>query len=183
MESRNESEKNIAMKFSFKVNMLLLRFLAIFGFLLGVLYVLTIQFEPYVPIFNIATTSATLVELLKLFGLQASLNSNGVSISNFVFDIVRQCTGLFEVITLIAAIFAYPSSLKNKMKGIAIGLPLIYIFNIVRLVSLAYVGIYSFSLLEIVHDYILQITFFSFVVSIWFYWINNVVRKNVEEAK
>jgi archaeosortase B (VPXXXP-CTERM-specific) len=126
-----------------------------------------------------ATTSATLVELLKLLGLQASLNSNGVSISNFVLDIVRQCTGLFEVITLIAAVFAYPTSLKNKMKGIAIGLPLIYFFNTVRLISLAYLGIYSFALLEIVHDYVLQITFFSFVVSIWFYWINNVVKKDV----
>jgi hypothetical protein len=29
----------------------------------------------------------------------------------------------------------------------------------------------------------LQITFFSFVVSIWFYWIINVVRKDVEKVK
>lgn len=180
MESKNESEKeNIPMKFSLKVNMQLVRFLVIFGFILGVLYVLTIQFEPYVPIFNMSMTSATLVELLKLLGLQASLNSSGVTVSNFVLDIVRQCTGLFEVITLIAAVFAYPSTLKNKIKGIAIGLPLIYVFNIVRLVSLAYLGIYSFSLLEIVHDYVLQITFFSFVVSIWFFWINSVVKKDV----
>lgn len=180
MESKNESEKEkIPMKFSFKVNTQLVRFLVIFGFTLGVLYVLTIQFESYVPIFNMATTSATLVELLKLLGLQASLNSNGVSISNFVLAIVRQCTGLFEVITLIAAVVAYPTKLKNKIKGIAIGLPLIYIFNIARLISLAYLGNYSFALLEIVHDYVLQITFFSFVVSIWFYWINNVVKKDV----
>lgn len=182
MVSKNESEKttnNPQFRFTFKINKQLLRFLVIFGFILGVLYILSIQYESYVPIFNMATTSATLVELLKIFGLQASLNSNGVTISSFSLDIVRQCTGLFEVITLIAAVFAYPASLKNKMKGLAIGIPLIYIFNLLRLISLAYLGIYSFSLLEIVHDYILQITFFSFVVSIWFFWINNVVRKDV----
>lgn len=184
MESESKSEKadvNSSIKFSFKINKQLLRFLVIFGFVLGVLYILTIQFESYVPIFNMSATSATLVELLNLFGLQASINSSGVSISNFALEIVRQCTGLFEVITLIAAVSAYPASLMNKMKGLAIGIPLIYIFNIVRLISLAYVGIFSFSLLEIIHDYVLQITFFSFVVFIWFFWINNVVRKDVSK--
>lgn len=181
MESEKESEKaakSSAIKFSFKINRQLVRFLAIFGLLLGVLYVLSIQFESYIPIFNIATTSTTLVQILNFLGLQATLNSNEVSTSTFVLTIVRQCTGLFEVITLISAVAAYPTNLKNKIKGIAIGLPLIYVFNIARLISLAYLGIYSFSLLEIVHDYVLQITFFSFVISIWFFWINNVVRKD-----
>ena len=183
MESEKEFQqapKNRNLNFSFKINKQMLRFLAIFSSLLALLYVLSIQFESYVPIFNMQTTSSTLVQLLQIFGLKVTISANEVSLSNFVLEVVRQCTGLFEVITLVAAVVAYPTNYKNKIKGIAIGLPLIYTFNIIRLVFLAYLGVYYFPLFEIVHDYILQITFFSFVIFIWFFWLQTVVRKNVK---
>jgi archaeosortase B (VPXXXP-CTERM-specific) len=170
---------------SLKINRQLLIFIAEFSILLSVFYILTIQFESYVPIFNMQTTSATLVQILQFFGLKATLNANQVSLQSFVLEVVRQCTGLFEVITLLACVLAFPTSLRNKLLGAAMGLPLIYVANILRLVFLAYLGVYNFPIFEVVHDYILQLTFFSFVIFIWFAWIDRVVRvrKNADAVQ
>jgi archaeosortase B (VPXXXP-CTERM-specific) len=171
--------------FSLKINKQLVTFLVTFGLLLSIFYALTIQFESYVPIFNMQMTSATLVQVLQFFGLKATLSANEVDLQNFVLAVVRQCTGLFEVITLLACVLAFPTNWKNKLMGIGMGLPLIYAANIVRLVFLAYLGVYYFPVFEVVHDYILQLTFFSSVIFIWFAWIDKVVRvrKNADAAQ
>jgi archaeosortase B (VPXXXP-CTERM-specific) len=125
------------------------------------------------------TTSSILAKLLQILGLKATITAKEINLSTFAISVVRQCTGLFEVITLIAAVIAYPTTIEKKIKGIEMGLPLIFIFNILRLILLAYLGVYYFPMFEIVHDYILQLTFFSFVIFIWFFWINSVVKRNV----
>lgn len=177
--AQENNVKSTVIKIPLKINPQLLQFLIVFGSLLFVFYYATILFEMYVPVFNIETTATTLAYLLKMLGVGATIDSANVQTSAFVLSVVRQCTGLFEAITLLACILAYPTNWKNKLKGIAMGLPLIYVFNIVRLIFLALLGIQSFSLFEFFHDYILQITFMSLVIGIWFFWIQNVVKRNV----
>ncbi|MHC1566570.1 MAG: hypothetical protein ACXQT5_06090 [Candidatus Syntropharchaeia archaeon] len=75
-----------------------------------------------------------------------------------------------------SCVLAYPTTYRNKGIGILIGIPLIYSINILRLVVISFVQIYSPSLFEFFHVYLWQATFIIFVVIIFLLWIEMVVK-------
>lgn len=152
------------------------KFLFIFSISIFVLYTLSILYESYIPLFNMQATASTLHYFLQVSGLNAAIARSSIGFDDFTFLIIRQCTGILEVIAVSSAIIAFPTPLMNRLKGIAISLPIIYLANMTRLFFLAYLGIFNFQLLEIVHDFILQFTFISFVIFIWFFWLKKVVN-------
>lgn len=122
------------------------------------------------------TTAKALHLLLNLMGIKNNLDAYSINFSNFSIEIVRQCTGIFEVMTLTACILAYPASKEKKFAGIVFAIPVIYIFNMFRLVFLSILGIYYPSIFEAVHDYLLQLSFVFLVIFFWILWIEKVVK-------
>jgi len=162
-----------------KFNKEVAKFIAVFAASLAVLYFASIQFESYIPIFNMQSTAQVLYFSLKTIGINARLENYQVIFSNFSVDIIRQCTGIFEVIAIISCILAFPAAVKKKIIGVSLAIPLIYLFNMARLIFLSVLGIYSTTLFEIAHEYLLQMTFLAVVVFYWIFWIDKVVNKNV----
>ena len=80
--------------------------------------------------------------LMKLF--DRDVVSEGVIISSastgFGVQIAPGCDGIEAVIILVAAIGAFPSPWKHKMVGILIGFFAIQSLNLVRIISLFYLG-------------------------------------------
>lgn len=173
---------NIQNELSLKIryNEQVARFVLLFTASLSVLYFLSIYYEALIPIFNMETTASTLYSILKFLGLNVSLLQNQVLFSNFTFEIVRECTGIFEVMAVSSCIIAYPSSTIQKTIGLMSGISLIYFFNIARLVLLSYVGVYFPHFFDAFHDYLLQLTFFFFVIIFFLVWISKV-RKNEDK--
>ncbi len=60
--------------------------------------------------------------------------------TGFAVSIERGCNGLEAVIILFAALFAYPASWWHRMIGFAIGFVAIQGLNLVRIISLFYLG-------------------------------------------
>src|SRR5665811_950278 len=60
--------------------------------------------------------------------------------SGFAISIERGCNGVEAVIILIAAILAFPAPWKHKLAGIGIGFVAIQAMNLVRIISLFYLG-------------------------------------------
>lgn len=166
-----------------KFNPALARFVVLFLIFLSPFYFLSIEFESMIPLFSMQATTQAFFLVLKAFGINSNISGIQISYSSFSLQIVRQCTGIFEVIAVSSCILAFPAAMKKKAVGILIALPAIYIFNMIRLLSLAFLGIYNPNFFETVHDYILQITFFAFVIVLWYLWIEKVVRKNAQKAK
>jgi exosortase H (IPTLxxWG-CTERM-specific) len=83
---------------------------------------------------------------------------NGAILSNpakgFAMEVRDGCNGINVVILLWAAILAYPSNLKWKLVGLTGGLVAIQAVNLLRLVSLFYLGQYSPSIFEFAHLYL-----------------------------
>jgi len=164
-------------KIKLKVNTAILKFIVFFIISLSTFYFISIQFESYIPLFTMQTTAEALHLFLNLIGIKNNLDAYNIIFSNFSINIIRQCTGIFEIITISSCILAFPSSIKKKIIGIFLAVPIIYFFNIGRLILLSIIGIYNPSIFEAVHDYLLQLTFVFLVVFYWIFWINKVVKK------
>ena len=159
-----------------KVNPAILKFIVFFITSLSIFYFISIQFESYIPLFSMQSTAKALHLLLNLVGIKNNLNAYSINFSNFSIEIVRQCTGIFEVMAVISCILAFPSSIKKKIIGISLAIPIIYFFNMGRLIFLSILGIYYPSMFETIHDYILQLTFVFLVIFFWMFWIEKVVK-------
>ncbi len=69
-----------------------------------------------------------------------------------------------------AAIAAYPASLRAKLIGLVGGLAAITVLNLVRMISLFYIGAYFPQYLDMAHLLIWQGVMILSVVILWLFW-------------
>lgn len=73
---------------------------------------------------------------------------------SFAIEVRDGCNGVNVVVLLWAAMIAWPANWKWKIVGFAGGLAAIQILNILRLISLYYLGQYSYQAFEFAHLYL-----------------------------
>ncbi len=71
--------------------------------------------------------------------------------------VTRGCEGIEIFLMLIAAIVAYPASLKSRAQGLLWGSLLAYVLSITRLMLLHYILRYSPTLWEALHGFVLPL--------------------------
>lgn len=122
--------------------------------------------------------------LVRLFDTQAI--AQGVvlrdSQSGFAVSIQPGCNGIEAIIVLIAAILAYPSSIKAKINGIVIGFIAIQILNVIRIISLFYLGQWNLTLFEWAHQYVWQALIMLDVLLVFVIWIR-LLKKHQPDKK
>jgi archaeosortase B (VPXXXP-CTERM-specific) len=108
----------------------------------------------------------------------ASVVRNGavVTINGFSLEIIDECTAVFSSIVYCACILAYPTTVRNKVLGVAFGIPALYAINILRLVVITVVGLSAPHLFDFVHVYLWQASFIIFVVILFLLWLKLVVK-------
>ncbi|TXL16892.1 exosortase H [Methylococcaceae bacterium HT3] len=74
--------------------------------------------------------------------------------TGFSVSIQSGCNGVEAVLVLIAAILAFPSPWKFKLWGIITGFFAVELLNIVRIISLFYLGQWNQDVFEWAHLYI-----------------------------
>jgi exosortase/archaeosortase family protein len=97
----------------------------------------------------------------------------------FRFKVVPQCGAIEVMAIFLAAILAFPAPWKKRFIGLALGLPLLYGLNIIRLSFLAFVGAWTNggALFDFAHHYVWQGIYIVFVVAIWLAWMEYIVRR------
>lgn len=158
-----------------------LKFVLVFFVALSILYYLSIALEDRIPIFNMQSTTRSLYGILYRLGVGTELEGNMIHFDGFSFHIIRQCTGMFEIITITSCILAFPSKLTDKVLGILLAIPIIYFFNLARLILLSYLGLYYPAFFDLAHDYLLQLSFIALVVIYWMFWVDQVSEDRVNE--
>jgi exosortase H (IPTLxxWG-CTERM-specific) len=99
---------------------------------------------------------------------------NGFSVS-----IEAGCNGIEAAIVLIAAVLAFPAPWRYRGIGIAAGLAAVQGLNIVRVVSLFYLGQWSFQAYEWAHLYVWQALIMLDVLLVWMIWIRRLPGASV----
>jgi exosortase H (IPTLxxWG-CTERM-specific) len=98
--------------------------------------------------------------------------------NGFAVSIERGCNGLEAVIILIAAVVAFPARWHHKLVGLLAGFLAIQALNLVRIISLFYLGQHSMIWFEWFHLYLWQALIILDAVFVWLIWLRWVSRRD-----
>jgi exosortase H (IPTLxxWG-CTERM-specific) len=99
------------------------------------------------------------------------------SVSNgFAVSIEAGCNGVEATIVLVAAILAFPASWKHQLIGLVAGIVAVQGLNIVRVISLFYLGQWNFNAFEWAHLYVWQALIMLDVMVVWLLWVRTLPR-------
>lgn len=159
------------------------RFVMLFLPLLGVVSVTYPVFvKHYYPLVQWFIESTALIEyhLLGLFSSEVRINDKLVWFGDFVVKIIDECTGIYEMLIFSAAVLAFPTVWRDKVTGILLGCPLIYLFNVLRIAMLIVVGRYWPYAFDFMHVYFWQATMIVMITTVWLLWITKVVGRDAK---
>ncbi|HTS22598.1 MAG TPA: exosortase H [Casimicrobiaceae bacterium] len=124
------------------------------------------------------TLAAVSADLVKLFDTQVFAEGKILqSLRNgFAVSIEAGCNGVEATIVLIAAILAFPAPWPRKLAGIAIGVVAVQGLNVIRVISLFYLGQWSEPAFEFAHQYVWQALIMLDVLVIWLLWVRTLPR-------
>lgn len=97
---------------------------------------------------------------------------SGQSISGrFALTIERGCDAIEPSALFLAGVLAFPAPFVRKIPGMLIGTVCLMIINLIRIVSLYYVGVYfSHQAFEIMHVNVWQALFIVLAIFFWVLW-------------
>jgi exosortase H (IPTLxxWG-CTERM-specific) len=158
----------------------MVRFFVLFLLLQGALFGL--ELTPWaqewfvVPWTN--TLAAISAGIVKLFDPQVIAQGKVLQSANsgFAVSIEAGCNGIEATIVLLAAILAFPAPWKRKLIGLVIGIIAVQGLNIVRVISLFYLGQWNFSVFEWAHLYAWQALIMLDVMIVWLLWVRTLPR-------
>jgi len=81
------------------------------------------------------------------------------------------CNGVEATLVLVAAIIAFPASWRHRLRGIGIGIVAVQALNILRVVSLFYLGRWNRDVFEWAHLYVWQALIMLDVLIVWVIWV------------
>jgi exosortase H (IPTLxxWG-CTERM-specific) len=118
------------------------------------------------------------VGLITLFDSQvAAIGRVLLSTRNgFSVSIEAGCNGIEAALVLIAAMVAFPAPWRHRGIGILAGLAAVQALNVVRVVTLFYLGQWSFQAYEWAHLYVWQALIMLDVLVVWMIWIRRLPR-------
>jgi exosortase H (IPTLxxWG-CTERM-specific) len=121
----------------------------------------------------LARVSAAIVTLfdphVTAYGKILQSTSSGFSVS-----IEAGCNGIEAAIVLIAAMLAFPAPWKHRVIGVLAGLLAVQALNIVRVISLFYIGQWNMQAFEWAHLYLWQMLIMLDVLIVWLLWIRTL---------
>jgi exosortase H (IPTLxxWG-CTERM-specific) len=94
--------------------------------------------------------------------------------------IFNGCNGLEAILIFVAGVVAFPASLRAKVLGIVAGFVAIQVFNVIRVVSLFYVGIYRRDWFSVSHVLVWQSLVIVFGVVLWLVWVRRYGLANAQ---
>ena len=97
--------------------------------------------------------------------------------NGFAISIEPGCNGVEAMIVLLAAIAAFPAPFIYKLKGLAWGFLAIQAMNLLRIISLFYLGQWSETLFDWAHLYIWQALIMLDALIVFLVWIRYLPKK------
>lgn len=167
-------------KHFFSANQKALRFLLRFALIFAVCYFLfgiaegirNGLIKPYTVILAKAVAWT-----VNLFGAGATAEGTVVQASNFSLNIAMGCDGIEAVSLFLAGVLAFPTSARAKLIGLAAGIPLIQLVNILRLIALYYAGIHFPSVVEEIHVYVAQTVVIILSTALLIFWLERIATR------
>jgi exosortase H (IPTLxxWG-CTERM-specific) len=156
------------------------RFTGVFPILLLALFALQL-WQP-VQHFAVEPWTAALawVSAGLMSGFDADVSAAGRIIrshaTGFAIAIEAGCNGVEAALVLVAAILAWSATWRQRLIGIAAGLTAIQALNVVRVISLFYLGQWREDVFQWAHLYVWQMLIMLDAMIVWLLWHNWIRR-------
>jgi len=95
-------------------------------------------------------------------------------VTDFAIEVVAGCNGVEATIILLAGILAFSAPWRYKLWGIFWGVLAIHALNLVRIISLFYIGQWNIEIYEWAHLYIWQALILLDAIVVWLIWIRKI---------
>ncbi len=165
----------------------MVRFFVVFLVLLAALFALELtpwaQAYVVIPWTNLLAKVSTAIVTVFDPNVIASGKVIRSASNGFAVSIEAGCNGVEATIVLVAAMLAFPAPWRYRIAGVAIGFVAVQALNIVRIISLFYIGQWSYAVFEWAHLYVWQALIMLDVLVVWLLWVRRVPRPEGEAGR
>jgi len=95
-------------------------------------------------------------KILGLIGVSSTFQGSVIHLPSISLDVEFGCNGLEAVMIYAVAVLTFPASWRDRIIGIVAGFLVIQVLNLIRIVALAYAGVYHKDLFDLIHLYVAQ---------------------------
>ena len=117
--------------------------------------------------------------LINAFGGEARTEGTMIYGSRGALDVKDGCNGVIAMILFVGAVAAHAAPLGLKILGLAVGIPLIAVVNLIRLVTLYAVAVVAPARLEFFHVFFWQTLIIIFVALLWYFWADWCLSREI----
>jgi exosortase H (IPTLxxWG-CTERM-specific) len=163
----------------FAANKAVVLFVVGFGVWIG-LFSLLFQFQWFedavvVPMTEVVARASNV--FIRMIGFDTRVSGTLIQgADGFSVNILLGCNGAYVIAIYLSAVFAFPSTLKEKAVGALIGIPAVQIINLGRIVSLYYIGVRHPDLFERFHYHVWQTVVIVLSMAVWIAWAELLVK-------
>jgi exosortase/archaeosortase family protein len=110
--------------------------------------------------------------LAHVVGVSAVQSGTLIVLANRTLSIDLPCSAIFIVALYAALVLAYPVSPVQRLRGLALGIPIILVFNVARIVAAAQVALSLPNAFDFFHDYLFQSGMVLVTAVVWASWLS-----------
>jgi exosortase H (IPTLxxWG-CTERM-specific) len=158
----------------------MLRFGALFAALVVALFALELTPPAQVHFVGPWTAGVAKTATAAMKAFDPAVVSSGPTVmstaNGFAVTILAGCNGVEAMIVLVAAMLAFPAPWKHRALGILAGIVAIQALNLVRIVSLFYIGQWDRDVFEWAHLYAWQVLVMIDGLVVWLVWLRTLPR-------
>ena len=160
---------------------IMLRFIVLFFVYIAILFPLELvpPVDQHVILPFTAAIAKVSVGIVSLFDAHAVAYGKVLqsTANGFAISIERRCNGVEAVIILVSAMLAFPAPWKSRLIGIALGFVAIQALNLVRIISLFYLGQWNQTWFEWFHLYLWQALIVLDALVAFLIWLRYLPRE------
>jgi len=157
-------------------------FVLSFALMMGVFYLfyfsVTVQLKVFPPLLSFYARLSSAA--LDVMGYRTTAAGSSISSSQFSVDVKAGCDAIEPMALFIAGVLAFPVRFGKKMWGLLAGILILFIINVIRIMTLFIAGVHSRALFETMHVVVWQLVFILLAVGLWVMWLRRAVSKKVK---
>ena len=135
----------------------------------------------HVLIHSCTVSPAALLANLLTPGIHAFASDDVLQSPHGGLDILNGCEGLEALFLLIAAFAVAPLSWRRRMQGVALGVPVVFVVNQARILTLFYAFRASPQLFDALHATVTPIAVIVLMCCYFYAWLAHASRHSVAE--
>lgn len=114
--------------------------------------------------------------LLSILGQGTTASGMAINSDAYSLLIQKGCDAIAPIMLVVTGILLFPADRKKKWLGIGIGILSLFALNLIRIITLYFVGKHAPEYFEFMHIEFWQVVFIGLAILYFFYWLNWVTK-------